>query len=193
MRDARLLPVVLTVLLAAGGFLSRPGPRDLATAGPVAAVATDREDAGQLDLRRLDLRRLAIPGRQGPGPDGPLQITITTWGIWDRRLLAETASHRLQVLFDTTGDGKANYTGRVLWHTSGYALSISGSGSNLEPIEVRRPTTTTLTMVIPGSSPPNPSDRRPGIAVQSTYLRPGTACDPQCTDRIPDTGWLKAP
>lgn len=172
------------LLVAIVAFAVISAPAVAAAMQHTTAVSDPRDPAGQLDLRRL----VAIQEKR----TGPLGVTITTWAAWDRSVLAGSGSNRLMVLFDTNGDGRAEYEGRIVLSSGELVLLISGSGSQFEPLPVGRPNRTTLTLVVPGSSPPNPADRRVRIAVQSVYVKKGTSCAARCVDRIPDAGWLTA-
>lgn len=81
----------------------------------------------------------------------------------------------------------------MIFDEGALALYIEGSGSAFEPLEMRSAGAMTVAVFVPGDSPPNPSGRRVRIAAQSLYVRRGTACDPGCVDRIPDSGWLQTP
>lgn len=180
------LAIALAALLAAMGEGSGADGLEKAVAASRASSVTDARDAGPLDLRRLEASRLDPQAQI-------LRIAITTWTNWDRRLLARAAPHRLVVLFDADRDGKVDYTGRVIFGEGALALYIEGSGSAFEPLEMRPAGATAVAVIVPGNSPPNPSGRRVRIAAQSLYVRRGTACDPGCIDRMPDSRWLQTP
>jgi hypothetical protein len=175
---------ILVALLAAMSLPQPSDPGTVSAASYTAAIA-DPRNAGPLDLRRLEA------ARSGPGGQ-ILRITITTWTGWDSRLLAEGTPHRLLILFDTDRDGRANYVGRIRYAHGALALFIEGPGSAFEPLPVRRHSPTVITVTVPGASPPNPTTSRLGVAAQSLYVRPRTACARGCSDRAPDAGWLIA-
>lgn len=185
--NTRLCSTIVIGAIAAMVVISPvwPDGGGVAAAATFVASVADGRGTGPLDLRRLEARRSA------PGA-AILHITITTWTRWDARLLAEGTPHRLLILFDTDGDGRANYTGRVRYARGTLALFIEGPGSAFEPLAVQRTAPTVITVTVPGDSPPNPATRRLGIAAQSLYVGSKTACARGCADRAPDAGWLVA-
>lgn len=180
-RVSGVLALALAVVLAAAEGVRSEGKL---AAGPRAVWVTDARDVGPLDFRGL--------AAVGVGAGGhALRIAITTWRSWEPRLLTRAAPHRLEVLFDVDADGQTDSRGRVVFDGGALRLWIEGGGWRLEPLELRRAGPATVTVTLPGDVPPNPSVWRVRIAARSLYVKRGTACDPRCSDRIPDEGWLQ--
>jgi hypothetical protein len=85
------------------------------------------------------------------------------------------------------GDGRVDYSGRVLWDGNELSLWISGRGSNFEPLPVRRLNTRTVEFIVPGGAPMNPTGIPIGLAATSSCADGARIW----TDRIPDRGWLR--
>lgn len=179
---------MLALAAVLGGTGTAPGGAARAQVDGEARTfaVTDTRDAGPLDLRRLEATGASPGGRA-------LRVMVRTWRSWDPRLLTRGTLHRLGVLLDVNGDGKTDCAGRVVFEGGALALYIEGAGRVFEPLRMRRTDATTVTVTLPGDEPPNPSAQRVRIAAQSLYVKRGTACDPGCADRIPDSGWLQTP
>lgn len=151
-----------------------------------ARAVTDEDDVrGKLDLRRL----IAEKDTQAGG----LTATVWTWATWPRRILKRSEPNRLFILLDTDLDGTSDYSGRVVVSGGSLQVEISGSGESFEPLPASRPTTRSVRVIIPGDSPANPAGDVQ-VAARSRYRTTGagTACEPACRDRIPDSGWVIA-
>lgn len=151
----------------------------------VTTIATDPRDAGG----KLDFKS-AKAVREG----SLIHFSIATYDGWASKILQGggmgnsgplAGQNRLTVLYDRNGDGKADYTGRMIYWQKSLALWISGRNSNFEPLPVRRLDTKNAFFTHPVDiffKTPK-GTKTLGIAVTSRYEG--------ARDRIPNSGWMK--
>lgn len=147
-----------------------------------AAPGSDPDDvSGSLDIRDFAARQ------QG----GLIEITISTYDTWASDVLAgdplTPGPNTMTVLYDVDLDGKTDYRAKIVFAGGRLSAFISGSGSQFEPIRVRRPDDFTATFTHPvdifTTLPPNGDIK----------LRAQTVFGGQ-EDRAPDVGqWLGVP
>jgi hypothetical protein len=147
-----------------------------------AAPGSDPDDvSGSLDIRDFEARQ------QG----GLIEITISTYDTWASDVLTgdplTPGPNTMTVLYDVDLDGKTDYRAKIIFAGGRLSAFISGSGSQFEPIRVRRPADFTATFTHPvdifTKLPPNGDIR----------LRAQTVFGGQ-EDRAPDVGqWLGVP
>jgi hypothetical protein len=95
--------------------------------------------------------------------------------------------NRIRVLYDATGDGRADYVGVIGWRGGALVETISGRGNHYEPIKVARPTasaakfTHPVGMMFPGA-------KHLGSLAIAVDTRVGTR-----VDRLPRRGWFVVP
>jgi hypothetical protein len=146
------------------------------------AVATDPRDAGgKLDLRSVKAVR-----------DGKLlRLTISTYGPWDSKLLRSEGMgtsrpplgrNRLTVLYDVNRDGKADFTGRIVYRGK-LSMWIGGKGSAFEPVPVSRPNPSSVRLV-------HPVDVLFSGGGTKTLRLAITSMNGTHRDRLPDHGWI---
>ena len=150
---------------------------------PATTIATDPRDVGgKLDLRSVKAAR----------DGGLLRLTISTYGPWASKLLQNSDTghavprpgiNALTVYYDVNGDGSADFTGRIVYR-GGLYVWISGRGRVFEPVQVRRPSSSSASFTYPAgvlfpAGTPTPKTVR--LAVVSLY---------QKRDRAPNRGWL---
>jgi len=161
----RAITVIVSGLLAATTIVSDP-----------------RDAGGKLDLKGAKIAR-----------DGSLvRVTLSTYGRWASRLLLYSKNgtsgplpgkNKLTVLYDVNGDGKADFTGRIVYKGR-LALWITGRSSAFEPVPVSRPSRTSAAF----THPVDVFFKNPGgtrtlrLAFRSST---GTA-----VDRMPNRGWI---
>ena len=135
-------------------------------------TVTDAKDVGgKLDLRTARAAR-----------DGTLlRLTVKVYGRWSSKLLRRGGKSRLTVLYDVNGDGKADFTGRIVYRGK-LSLWITGRHQAFEPVPVSRPTSTSAYFVHPVDVLFHGTGTKTlGIAITSVN---GTH-----RDRMPDKGW----
>jgi hypothetical protein len=148
-------------------------------------TATDPNDvSGKLDFKK------AVAVRDGK----LLHFTITTYDSWASKVLQASGpgtshpspgTNRLTVLYDRNGDGRADFTGVIVYWQKHLSLWISGKSSNFEPLPVKRPTAKSASFTHPVDvffKTPK-GTKTLGIAVTSRYEG--------VKDRIPNHGWMK--
>jgi hypothetical protein len=150
---------------------------------PLTVTATDPKDTGgKLDLRSAQATRKGTL----------LRLTVTTYGPWASKLLRSGSSgpagprpglDRLTVLYDVNGDGKADFTGRIVYRSK-LALWLTGRGSSFEPIPVKRPTGSSVSFVHPVDA------FFPGGHVKTVRLAI-TSVTSAGLDRLPNRGWIR--
>jgi hypothetical protein len=143
---------------------------------------TDPDDvSGSLDIRDFK-------ARQG---SGLLTVTLSTYDAWASSVLAgdplSPGPNTMTVLYDVDLDGKTDYRARLVFAGGRLSAFISGSGSQFEPVPVRRPDATTVKFTHPVDiflkRPPN----------GDMQLRAQTVFEGE-EDRAPDDGqWLGVP
>jgi hypothetical protein len=150
---------------------------------PAGAIASDPNDVGgKLDLRSVKAVQ-----------DGSLlRLTVSTYGPWASKLLKSGGGGRsgprvgvnaLAVQYDVNGDGKTDYTGRIVYR-GGLFVRITGKGKAFESVPVSRPTPSSASFTHPADvlfPEGTPSPRKLRLAVVSLYRK---------RDRAPNTGWL---
>jgi hypothetical protein len=149
-------------------------------------TATDPNDvSGKLDFKK------AVAVRDGK----VLRFTLTTYDAWASKILQgrfgasrpAAGPNAMTVLYDVNRDGRADYTGRIVYFQKYLGLWISGVHrmSNFEPLPVKRPTAKSASFIHPVDIfwSPSTGTKTLGIAVTSRY---GGA-----RDRIPNHGWMK--
>ncbi len=178
-------------LVAAVALVAGSGTAATAASSPARAHAADPRDSGG----RLDLKTVSAVAR-----DGVLTLRLTTYGAWSSRILRGTRGtagpapgrNRLVVLYDTNGDGRPDYTGRIVFWQGHLALWITGHGRALEPVPVRRPNgqTASFAHAVDALFPAGQGRKTLGIAVESVD-RQARDCSPVCRDRAPNRGWIR--
>jgi hypothetical protein len=151
-------------------------------------VAEDLNDVGgPLDLRRASAVRTG----------DLLAVSVTTYEEWQDDLLTgpridKQGPNRLTVLYDINLDGRADYTGKVIFAEGVLSLVISGAGDAFEPVPVERPDNTTAQFVHPVDVFFTILDDAGGeggtdiqVAVESSAVG--------FKDRIPAEGWILVP
>ena len=99
-----------------------------------AQEGTDPDDvAGNLDIRDFKARQKG----------GLITITLSTYEAWAPNVLTGDPLHpgpnTMTVLYDVDLDGKTDYRAKLVFAGGRLSAFISGSGSQFEPIPVRRP------------------------------------------------------
>jgi hypothetical protein len=117
-----------------------------------------------------------------------LAVSITTYEAWEDDLLAgpridKQGPSRLTVLYDTDLDGRADYTGKMIFAGGALSLVISGDGQAFEPVPVERPDDETAGAVHPVDIFGGETDIQ--VAVESSAAG--------FKDRIPADGWILVP
>jgi hypothetical protein len=189
----KLLSVLCFGALLAVGCSGDDGETDAVTTSGGATVATttteeEPQPAGMAeDLNDvggpLDLAR-ASAVRTGD----LLAVSVTTYEGWDDDLLTgpridQQGPNRLTVLYDTDLDGRADYTGKIIFAEGALSLVISGDGQAFEPVPVERPDETTAGAVHPADVFSSETDIQ--VAVESSAVG--------FEDRIPADGWILVP
>jgi hypothetical protein len=147
-----------------------------------APVGMDPDDvSGNLDIRDF-------MANQG---NGLITVTLSTYGAWDPSVLAgdplSPGPNTMTVLYDVDLDGKTDYRAKLIFAGGRLSAFISGSGSQFEPIPVRRRNGSTVRFTHPvdifTKRPPN----------GDLQLRAQTVFEGE-EDRAPDDGqWLGVP
>jgi len=109
-----------------------------------AAPGTDPDDvSGPLDIRDFEALQHG----------GAIAITISTYDTWSSNVLAgdplAPGPNTMTVLYDVDLDGKTDYRARIVFAGGRLSAFISGSGSQFEPVRVRRPADFTATFAHP--------------------------------------------
>ena len=109
-----------------------------------ATPGTDPDDvSGSLDIRDFKA------SQQG----GLIVITISTYDPWSSSVLAgdplDPGPNTMTVLYDVNLDGKTDYRAKLVYAGGRLSAFISGSGSQFEPLKVRRTDASTATFAHP--------------------------------------------
>jgi hypothetical protein len=152
-----------------------------------APAGTDPDDvAGSLDIRDFKAKRAG----------SLITITISTYEAWNGSVLTgdplAPGPNTLTVLYDVDLDQKADYRAKLIYSGGRLSAFISGSGSQFEPIPVRRPNDFTARFTHPvdifTKLPPNGDIQ---LRAQSVFAQSVVAGE---EDRAPDDGqWLGVP
>jgi hypothetical protein len=147
-----------------------------------ATAGTDPDDvSGSLDIRDFK-------ARQG---NDLVTDTLSTFDAWDPSVLAgdplSPGPNTMTILYDVDLDGKTDYRAKLIFAGGRLSAFISGSGSQFEPIPVRRPNASTVRFTHPvdifTKRPPN----------GDLQLRAQTIFEGE-EDRAPDDSqWLGVP
>jgi hypothetical protein len=195
----RFFPVIAVVALAACGgggtetvevtltvhvttTVEAPPPTTSEGTTTEAPAGTDPDDvSGSLDIRDFKARR-----------NGALiTITLSSYEGWDDSVLTgdplDPGPNTMTVLYDVDLDGKTDYRAKIIFAGGRLSAFISGSGSQFEPIPVRRLDASTVRFTHPvdifAKLPPN----------GDLQLRAQTVFEGE-EDRAPDDGqWLGVP
>jgi hypothetical protein len=82
---------------------------------------------------RLDLKRIVATRHYDL-----FTLRIETRAPW--RSSSLVGANRIRVLYDSTGDGRADYVGVIGWRGGALVEQLSGRGNQFEPVKVSRPT-----------------------------------------------------
>lgn len=149
-----------------------------------------RDTGGKLDFKSAK----AVRDRE------LLRFSVTTYEGWASKILQSSrigssgpvpGPNRLTVLYDSNGDGRADYTGRIVYWQKHLSMWITGRRSAFEPVPVKRPSAKSASFVHPVDvffrTPKGTKTLR--LAVTSRYVDSG-ACASACKDRIPNVKWM---
>jgi hypothetical protein len=141
---------------------------------------------------------LAVSGAGAAAPLGLGKILVTsapgkfTLRIqlnqsWKSAAFAPATANSLRVLYDSDADGKADYTGRIVYLNGALVENISGHGNRYEPVPVSRPTSVALQFTHPLDVLYTGVARRKALRI-SVRMKSGSRLS-----RVPTTGWLTVP
>jgi hypothetical protein len=106
---------------------------------------------------------------------------------WTNQVFRQGSGTELRVYYDTTGDGRPDYTGRIVNRGTSLVETISGRGNQLEPVPVSRPSQSSAKFTHPVDVMfPNPS--KPGTLGIMVVLHTAGK-----DDRLPRRGWFLVP
>jgi hypothetical protein len=123
-----------------------------------------------------------------------LAVSVTTYEPWADEVLKgprldRQGPNRLTVLYDIDLDGRADYTGKVIFAKGALSLVLAGEGQAFEPVPVERPDDATAQFIHPvdvffivAGEAEIASDADIQVAVESRALG--------FRDRIPARGWI---
>jgi hypothetical protein len=123
-----------------------------------------------------------------------LAVSVTTYEPWDDEVLKgprldRQGPNRLTVLYDIDLDGRADYTGKVIFARGALSLVLAGEGQAFEPVPVERPDDATAQFIHPvdvffivAGEPELESETEIQVAVESAAVG--------FKDRIPADGWI---
>jgi hypothetical protein len=123
-----------------------------------------------------------------------LAVSVTTYEPWADEVLKgprldRQGPNRLTVLYDIDLDGRADYTGKVIFARGALSLVLAGEGQAFEPVPVERPDDATAQFIHPvdvffivAGEAEIASDADIQVAVESRALG--------FRDRIPARGWI---
>jgi hypothetical protein len=160
-----------------------PPPATSAGTTTEASAGTDPDDtSGSLDIRDFRAtRRGAL-----------VTITISTYEAWDESVLTgdplDPGPNTLMVLYDVDLDQKADYRAKLIFAGGRLSAFISGSGSQFEPVPVRRPDGFTARFTHPVDILPKIPGPETDVQLQARSAFAGAK------DHAPDDGqWLGVP
>lgn len=106
---------------------------------------------------------------------------------WKSGVFTPGSSSSLTVLYETTGDSKTDYTGRITFHDGQLFETITGHGTNFPQVPVSRPTATAARFLHPSDvlfpDPENPGTLGIIVVLKQSGL----------VDRLPRKGWWQIP
>jgi hypothetical protein len=123
-----------------------------------------------------------------------LAVSLTTYEAWDDAVVRgprvdRPGPNRLTVLYDIDVDGRADYTGKIIFAEGALSLVIAGNGQAFEPVPVERPDDATAQFIHPvdiffivGGQAEIESETEIQVAVESEAVG--------FKDRIPAEGWI---
>jgi hypothetical protein len=123
-----------------------------------------------------------------------LAVSVTTYEAWDDAVVRgprvdRPGPNRLTVLYDIDVDGRADYTGKIIFAQGALSLVITGNGQAFEPVPVERPDDATAQFVHPvdvffvvAGQAETESEQDIQVAVESEAVG--------FKDRIPAEGWI---
>lgn len=123
-----------------------------------------------------------------------LAVSLTTYEAWDEAVVRgprvdRPGPNRLTVLYDIDVDGRADYTGRIIFANGALSLVIAGNGQAFEPVPVERPDDAAAQFVHPldvffivAGQAEIESETEIQVAVESEAVG--------FRDRIPASGWI---
>jgi hypothetical protein len=129
---------------------------------------------------RLDLKRIVATRQYDL-----FTLRIDLKAPW--RSASLVGANRLRVLYDVTGDGKADYVGVIGWRGGALVETLSGRGDRFEPVRVSRPTTSAARFTHP-VGPMFPGAKHLGAVRIAVEARTSSR-----VDRLPRTGWFLVP
>jgi hypothetical protein len=192
-----LLAIIAVAVLASCSFDDDDGETVGAEQTTTAEVTTDAEPPEQPGLEEdpddvtspLDLESVSAV-RTGD----LLAVSLTTYEEWGDEVLSaprlgRPGPNRLTVLYDVDLDGRADYTGAIVFAEGALSVAIAGRGQAFEPVPVERPEDATAQFVHPvdvlfvvlGQEEVE-SDVDIQLAFESVV--------DGAKDRAPDRGWL---
>jgi hypothetical protein len=196
----KLLSVLCLVVLLAVGCSGDGGETDaVPTSGGATVATTSTEEQPQPSGMAEDLNDVGGPldlQRASAVRTGDLlAVSVTTYEEWEDDLLTgpridKQGPNRLTVLYDTDLDGRADYTGKIIFAEGALSLIISGEGQAFEPVPVERPDDATAGAVHPADvfflgDAGGEGETDIQVAVESSAVG--------FKDRIPADGWILVP
>jgi hypothetical protein len=196
----KLLSVLCLVVLLAVGCSGDGGETDaVPTSGGATVATTSTEEQPQPSGMAEDLNDVGGPldlQRASAVRTGDLlAVSVTTYEEWEDDLLTgpridKQGPNRLTVLYDTDLDGRADYTGKIIFAEGALSLIISGEGQAFEPVRVERPDDATAGAVHPADviflgEAGGEGETDIQVAVESSAVG--------FKDRIPADGWILVP
>jgi hypothetical protein len=196
----KLLSVLCLVVLLAIGCSGDGGETDaVPTSGGATVATTSTEEQPQPSGMAEDLNDVGGPldlQRASAVRTGDLlAVSVTTYEEWEDDLLTgpridKQGPNRLTVLYDTDLDGRADYTGKIIFAEGALSLIISGEGQAFEPVRVERPDDATAGAVHPADviflgEAGGEGETDIQVAVESSAVG--------FKDRIPADGWILVP
>ncbi len=129
---------------------------------------------------RLDLKRIVATRRFDL-----FTLRIETKAPW--RSSSLVGANKIRVLYDVTGEGRADYVGVIGWRGGALVEQLSGRGDEFEPVKVARPTTSAarfthpLDVMFPGA-------KHAGTVRIAVETHAGGR-----HERLPKHGWFAVP
>jgi len=186
----KLLPLLSILALAAcgggGGETVTVGVTQTVEVTTTVAATSPGVTAPVPSGRGLDIRDFTA--RQG---NGLVTVSLSTDDAWASSVLAgdplSPGPNTMTILYDVDLDGKADYRAKLVFAGGQLSAFISGSGSQFEPVPVRRPNANTVRFAHPVdifTKLPSNGD----IQLRAQTVFEGNE------DRAPDDGqWLGVP